>query len=270
MARTSRPSSSTSSASLRSWAGHSVPATMSVVARAAWCCRTTPGRGSSAPTPKIIGRIVHLNGHAYTVTGVMPAGFRYRVDLRVWALATDGVPPSPIEIDGPLVGESRSPLLRRRRPAAAFGDARGRPRGSDAPSPKRSRARIRRPRKGSTTACARCTISRSATCGLRCSCSWRRSAWCCSSPARTSRACCWRARQRASVRWRCGRRSAPAGSDRPTVPDREPGARRPRRRRSRLPSPRGRSMRCVRSRRRPCPARRASRSTIASPRSPRR
>jgi putative ABC transport system permease protein len=59
-------------------------------------------QGQFSADPKIIGRLVHLNGHAYTVTGVMPAGFRYGVDLNVWALATDGVPPSPIEIDGPL------------------------------------------------------------------------------------------------------------------------------------------------------------------------
>src|SRR4029450_1959096 len=50
----------------------------------------------------VVGRIVHLNGHPYAVSGVMPAGFRYRADLRVWVLACEGVPPSPIEIDGPL------------------------------------------------------------------------------------------------------------------------------------------------------------------------
>jgi putative ABC transport system permease protein len=59
-------------------------------------------QGQFGADPKIIGRIVHLNGHAYVVTGVMPPGFRHGADLRVWTLATDGVPPSPIEIDGPL------------------------------------------------------------------------------------------------------------------------------------------------------------------------
>jgi putative ABC transport system permease protein len=59
-------------------------------------------QGQFRADPRIIGRIVHLNGHACTVTGVMPAGFRYGQDLHVWALATDGVPPSPIEIEGPL------------------------------------------------------------------------------------------------------------------------------------------------------------------------
>jgi putative ABC transport system permease protein len=59
-------------------------------------------QGQFGGDPQIIGRLVHLNGHTYAVTGVMPARFRYGGDLRVWALATDGVPPSPIEIEGPL------------------------------------------------------------------------------------------------------------------------------------------------------------------------
>jgi putative ABC transport system permease protein len=52
-----------------------------------------------------IGRIIHLNGQAYAISGVMPPGFRFREGLGVWVLATDGVPPSPIEIDGPLSEE---------------------------------------------------------------------------------------------------------------------------------------------------------------------
>jgi putative ABC transport system permease protein len=59
-------------------------------------------QGQFRADPKIIGRVIHLNGRSYTVTGVMPAGFRFGQDLNVWVLAIDGVPPSPIEVDGPL------------------------------------------------------------------------------------------------------------------------------------------------------------------------
>ena len=55
-----------------------------------------------ASDPQVVGRIVHLNGQAYAVSAVMPAGFRFREGLRVWVLASEGMPPSPIEIDGPL------------------------------------------------------------------------------------------------------------------------------------------------------------------------
>jgi predicted permease len=55
-----------------------------------------------ASDPHVVGRLVHLNGQAYAVSGVMPAGFRFRDGLRVWVLAPEGVPPSPVEIEGPL------------------------------------------------------------------------------------------------------------------------------------------------------------------------
>ncbi len=59
-------------------------------------------QGQFQADPNIVGRVIHLNGTPYSISGVMPAGFRYGQDLRVWALATDGIPPSPIEVDGTL------------------------------------------------------------------------------------------------------------------------------------------------------------------------
>jgi predicted permease len=75
----------------------------------------------------VVGRIVHLNGHPYAVSGVMPAGFRYREDLRVWVLASEGVPPSPIEIDGPLAEQREVryfDVVGRLRPSATLDAAR--------------------------------------------------------------------------------------------------------------------------------------------------
>ena len=60
---------------------------------------------------------------------------------------------------------------------------------------------------------------------------WRRWRSCCSSRASTSPTCCSRRRRRAGARWRCARRSAPAGCGWPADADRERAARRLRRRR---------------------------------------
>jgi len=44
-----------------------------------------------------VGAAVHVNGDAYTLVGVMPAGFRWPDDSRVWVLTEKDVPPSPID-----------------------------------------------------------------------------------------------------------------------------------------------------------------------------
>ncbi len=44
-----------------------------------------------------IGRAVRVNGDPYMLIGVMPAGFRWPDDARVWVLAEKDVPPSPID-----------------------------------------------------------------------------------------------------------------------------------------------------------------------------
>ena len=80
-----------------------------------------------ASDPGVVGRIVHLNGRPYAVSGVMPVGFRFREDLRVWVLAPDGVPPSPIEIEGPLAEQREVryfDVVGRLRPSATLEGAR--------------------------------------------------------------------------------------------------------------------------------------------------
>ena len=53
-------------------------------------------------SPDAIGRLVHLSGRGCTVIGVMPASFDWPTDARVWVLAADAVPPSPLALTGPL------------------------------------------------------------------------------------------------------------------------------------------------------------------------
>ena len=60
-------------------------------------------------------------------------------------------------------------------------------------------------RRAASRTCARASSGRS-------SCSSGSSASCCSSPAPTSPTCCWRARRRASARWRSAPRSAPGAA----------------------------------------------------------
>ena len=78
-------------------------------------------------------------------------------------------------------------------------------------------ARLRRdhpdvypPNGGLTFASCRSSRRSSATSGARWSCSSARSASCCSSRARMSRTCCWRAPSRVRRRWRCVPRSGRA------------------------------------------------------------
>ena len=121
------------------------------------------------------------------------------------------------------------PASRRRRPRAAWrsrssqavaGDA-ARSTGSRSAAPP---AAARRARTGQPAR------SRSPA---RCSCCWRSSASCCSSPARTSRPCCWRARssRRRETRPPPGARRRPLAA-RPSAADRRARAR-PRGRRAR-------------------------------------
>ena len=47
--------------------------------------------------PGAIGATVRINGDPYELTAVMPAGFRWPSDARVWILSDTAVPPSPID-----------------------------------------------------------------------------------------------------------------------------------------------------------------------------
>ena len=166
--------------------------------------------------PNIVGRVDSLERTAYSVSAVMPAGFRYRQDLRVWALATEGMPPSPIEVDGTLAEKREVRYFDVVGRLKADDHARGCTNPTPAPSPEEiARANIHRRRKGSTTGCGRCTTSQSATSDLRCLFSWPRSDWSSSSPAPTSPVCSSRARRRDSAKWRCARRSGPAACELP-------------------------------------------------------
>jgi putative ABC transport system permease protein len=54
-------------------------------------------------TPDVIGRLAHFSGRACTVVGVLPPSFEWPVGARVWVLAADAVPPSPLAVPGELV-----------------------------------------------------------------------------------------------------------------------------------------------------------------------
>ena len=52
--------------------------------------------------PNAVGRAVRINGEVYTIAAVMPDGFAWPQQAKVWMLSPLPVPPSPITLDDPL------------------------------------------------------------------------------------------------------------------------------------------------------------------------
>jgi predicted permease len=52
--------------------------------------------------PNAAGRTVRMNGEAYTIAAVMPVGFAWPQQAKVWLLSPLPVPPSPINLKDPL------------------------------------------------------------------------------------------------------------------------------------------------------------------------
>ena len=50
----------------------------------------------------VIGRSLRINGDAYTVTAVMPEGFAWPQNAKMWLLSPLAVPPAPIDMKDPL------------------------------------------------------------------------------------------------------------------------------------------------------------------------
>jgi putative ABC transport system permease protein len=56
----------------------------------------------------VIGRPLRINGHPYTLAGVMPRGVEWPQGARMWLLSPMAVPPSPIEVKDPLTNRDVS------------------------------------------------------------------------------------------------------------------------------------------------------------------
>ncbi|HXE80077.1 MAG TPA: ABC transporter permease, partial [Vicinamibacterales bacterium] len=52
--------------------------------------------------PDVIGQTLVLNGKGHIVDGVMPSTFRWPGEADLWALAPDGLPPPPLQVEGEL------------------------------------------------------------------------------------------------------------------------------------------------------------------------
>jgi len=152
--------------------------------------------------PAIVGKTVALNGPLFTVVGVMAPGFQYPNDTDVWQRIT-------WDVAQHSRGAHFMESIFRLKPGMTTDAANAELRGADqAPSVRRTH----RPTASTPRAPSRSRPKLSAFSGRRCSRSSARRRSCWSSPAPTSRACCWRVPPCASGRWRCAPRSAPAAA----------------------------------------------------------
>ena len=202
----SPPTCSPCSAWRRCSAGRSPPPRTCRTARTSSCSATGSGRAATAAIRAIVGRTIQIDGEPYEVIGVMPPDFRLPTDFQnpepsqLWL---------PHQLDPPAWTTAAMACIAagRLKPGATVAQAADELHGIAAAMTReglypaamqfdtvalsldgRSRRRVRRAS----------------------GCSSARSGSCCSSPARTSRTCCWRAPKRGSARLRCVRRSAPA------------------------------------------------------------
>jgi len=151
--------------------------------------------------PAIVGTSIALNGPLFTVVGVMPEGFQYPADTDVWhRLQWDLTQHSR----GAHFMESIFRLKRAVTIEAANNELRALTKrlGRDNPSTNAEYTARAVPLATEVVGffrrrCLRCLAR-------------RRSCW--SSPARTSRACCWHARRSANARSPCARPSARAAA----------------------------------------------------------
>ena len=145
------------------------------------CSATACGSGASPAVRPSSDRRFSLDGRRHTVVGVMPRRFEFPSSLRGRPLvAVESGPRGRVSPDFDRVRRTASTPAsptRRRRPRSTRSCA-----GSEATSPERHRGL------GGHAVEMR-ALSRTSSCPSR-SCSWPRSASCCSWPARTSRTSC--------------------------------------------------------------------------------